>query len=121
MPLRSMLHAKIHRATVTDANIDYVGSLTVDAELLHAADILPFEKVVVVNVTNGARIETYAIEGEAGSGIICANGAAAHSFRPRDLIIVMSFCLIEDAEARVVQPRVVMVDQANRQRSDTGQ
>ena len=107
MALRQMLRGKIHRVTVTQADLDYVGSLTVDADLLRAADILPYELVLVVNLANGARLETYAIEGAAGSGVICANGAAAHHFQPGDLAIIMSFQHVEDAEARAVQPRRV--------------
>ena len=114
MAFRTMLRGKIHRATVTEANVDYVGSLTVDNDLLRAADILPYEQVLVVNLRNGARLETYAIEGEAGSGVICANGAAAHLIHPGDLVIVMSYQLVEDREAAEVEPQVVFVDAANR-------
>ncbi|MCK9493982.1 MAG: aspartate 1-decarboxylase [Dehalococcoidia bacterium] len=114
MALRQMLRGKIHRATITEANLEYVGSLTVDGDLLRAADILPYEHVLVVNLANGARLETYTIEGEAGSGVICANGAAAHHFRPGDLAIIMAFQHLEDAEARAVQPRAVFVDAQNR-------
>ncbi|MDO9443931.1 MAG: aspartate 1-decarboxylase [Dehalococcoidia bacterium] len=114
MPFRTMLRGKIHRATVTEANVDYVGSLTVDNDLLRAADILPYEQVLVVNLRNGARLETYAIEGEAGSGVICANGAAAHLIHPGDLVIVMSYHLVDDREAAEVEPQVVFVDPANR-------
>ncbi len=114
MALRQMLRGKIHRVTVTEADLDYVGSLTVDADLLRAADILPYELVLVVNLTNGARLETYAIEGAAGSGVVCANGAAAHHFQPGDLAIIMAFQHLEDAEARAVHPRVVFVDAHNR-------
>lgn len=114
MAFRTMLRGKIHRATVTEANVDYVGSLTVDSDLLRAADILPYEQVLVVNLRNGARLETYAIEGEAGSGVICANGAAAHLIHPGDLVIVMSYQLVEDREAAAVEPQVVFVDAANR-------
>ena len=92
MALRQMLRGKIHRVTVTQADLDYVGSLTVDADLLRAADILPYELVLVVNLANGARLETYAIEGAAGSGVICANGAAAHSHKrasPALMILLM--------------------------------
>lgn len=112
--MRVMLHGKIHRATVTEADLHYVGSLTVDTDLLRAADILPNEQVLVVNLANGARLETYAIEGPAGSGMICANGAAAHHIHPGDLVIIMSYHLVEDAEARSVRPRVVFVDQHNK-------
>lgn len=114
MALRQMLRGKIHRATITQADLDYVGSLTVDADLLRAADILPYEHVLVVNLANGARIETYTIEGEAGSGVICANGAAAHHFQPGDLAIIMAFQHLEEAEARAVRPRAVFVDAQNR-------
>lgn len=114
MSMRVMLHGKIHRATVTEADLHYVGSLTVDTDLLRAADILPNEQVLVVNLANGARLETYAIEGPAGSGMICANGAAAHHIHPGDLVIIMSYHLVEDVEARSVRPRVVFVDQHNK-------
>lgn len=114
MPYRTMLRGKIHRATVTEADLNYVGSLTVDATLLQAADILPYEQVTVVNLRNGARLETYAIEGEAGSGVICANGAAAHLIHPGDLVIVMSYQQVDDREAREVRPAVVFVDGHNR-------
>ena len=114
MSMRVMLHGKIHRATVTEADLHYVGSLTVDTDLLRAADILPNEQVLVVNLANGARLETYAIEGPAGSGMICANGAAAHHIHPGDLVIIMSYHLVEDAEARSVRPRVVFVDHHNK-------
>lgn len=114
MSMRVMLHGKIHRATVTEADLHYVGSLTVDADLLRAADILPDEQVLVVNLANGARLETYAIEGPAGSGVVCANGAAAHHIRPGDLVIIMSYHLVDDVEARSVKPRIVFVDQHNR-------
>ncbi|MBM4411690.1 MAG: aspartate 1-decarboxylase [Chloroflexi bacterium] len=112
--MRVMLHGKIHRATVTEADLHYVGSLTVDTDLLRAADILPNEQVLVVNLANGARLETYAIEGPAGSGVICANGAAAHHIHPGDIVIIMSYHLVDDAEAKSVRPRVVFVDQHNR-------
>jgi aspartate 1-decarboxylase len=112
--MRTMLKCKIHRATVTEANVDYVGSLTVDNDLLRAADILPYEQVLVVNLRTGARLETYAIEGAAGSGVICANGAAAHLIQPGDLVIVMSFHLVENTEAHHVAPAVVFVDAHNR-------
>ncbi|GMU41962.1 MAG: aspartate 1-decarboxylase [Chloroflexota bacterium] len=114
MAFRTMLRGKIHRATVTEADLNYVGSLTVDATLLQAADILPYEQVTVVNLRNGARLETYAIEGEAGSGVICANGAAAHLIHPGDLVIVMSYQQVDDREAREVRPAVVFVDGHNR-------
>ncbi|MGE3961272.1 MAG: aspartate 1-decarboxylase [Dehalococcoidia bacterium] len=114
MALRQMLLGKIHRVTITQADLDYVGSLTVDAGLLRAAGILPYELVLVVNLANGARLETYAIEGEAGSGVVCANGAAAHHFQPGDLAIIMAFQYLEAAEAGAVRPSVVFVDAHNR-------
>lgn len=114
--LRSMLKSKIHRATVTEANVEYEGSLTVDASLLEAADILQYEEIDVWNVTRGTRIRTYAIAGEPGSGVICANGGAAHHAKPGDVVIIASFTPLEDAAARVYRPRVVHVDANNRLR-----
>src|SRR3954468_3552744 len=113
-PARSMLKSKIHRAVVTHADVDYEGSITVDARLLEAADILPFEKVAIWNVTRGTRLETYALEGPAGSGLACVNGAAAHHNKPGDLIIIATFAEMDDAEARAHQPTVVLVDGQNR-------
>jgi aspartate 1-decarboxylase len=104
---RSMLKSKIHRATVTEANVDYEGSLTVDADLLEAADILPYEEVHVWNVTRGTRFRTYAIRGAPGSGVICANGGAAHLAKPGDLVIIATFTLLDDPEARIHEPRVI--------------
>src|SRR4051794_16344398 len=109
-----MLKSKIHRATVTDANLHYVGSVTVDEDLMRAADLLPGEQVAIVDVTNGARLETYVITGPAGSGVIGINGAAAHLVSPGDLVILISYGVMDDAEARTYQPRVVFVDEANR-------
>lgn len=111
---RTMLKSKIHRATVTDANLHYVGSVTVDEDLMRAADLLPGEQVAIVDVTNGARLETYVITGQAGSGVIGINGAAAHLVSPGDLVILISYGVMDDAEARTYQPRVVFVDDANR-------
>jgi aspartate 1-decarboxylase len=110
--LRTMLNGKIHRATVTGADLNYVGSITVDEKLLEAANILPFERVQVVDVTNGARLETYAIAGEAGSGTIQLNGAAAHLVRPGDLVIIMAYVQVDNADLDW-QPRVVLVDERN--------
>jgi len=110
---RTMLKSKIHRATVTDANIDYIGSITIDVDLMMAADILPYEKVHVVDIDNGARLETYAIEGPAGSGAIELNGAAARLIAKGDKVIIMSYAQIEDAEARKLHPTVVLVDERN--------
>lgn len=109
-----MFKSKIHRATVTRADLHYVGSLTVDADLMDAADLLPGEQVAVVDVTNGARLETYLIEGERGSGVIGVNGAAAHLVSPGDLVIVISYASMSDADAKAFVPRVVHVDAANK-------
>ncbi|WP_030692186.1 aspartate 1-decarboxylase [Streptomyces globisporus] len=112
--LRTMFKSKIHRATVTQADLHYVGSVTVDAELMEAADLLPGELVHIVDIDNGARLETYVIEGERGSGVIGINGAAAHLVHPGDLVILISYGQMEDAEARAFVPRVVHVDGDNR-------
>jgi aspartate 1-decarboxylase len=111
---RTMLKSKIHRATVTEANVDYIGSITIDVDLMMAADILPYEKVHVVDVDNGVRLETYAIEGPSGSGAIEMNGAAARLVGKGDRVIIMSYAQIEDAEARKLRPTVVLVDGCNR-------
>ncbi|GAB3220290.1 aspartate 1-decarboxylase [Glycomyces halotolerans] len=111
--LRNMFKSKIHRATVTQADLHYVGSVTVDADLLEAADILDGEQVAIVDITNGARLETYTIAGERGSGVIGINGAAAHLIDPGDLVILISYAQMEDAEARTFVPRVVHVDERN--------
>lgn len=111
---RTMLKSKIHRATVTQADLHYVGSLTVDAELMEAADLLPGEQVHVVDIDNGARLETYVIEGPHGSGLIGVNGAAARLVHPGDLVIIISYASLEDAEARAYVPRVVHVGAGNR-------
>ncbi|MFI1112021.1 MULTISPECIES: aspartate 1-decarboxylase [Streptomyces] len=112
--LRTMFKSKIHRATVTQADLHYVGSVTIDADLLDAADLLPGELVHIVDITNGARLETYVIEGERGSGVIGINGAAAHLVHPGDLVIIISYAQVEDAEARELRPSVVHVDKDNR-------
>ena len=112
---RTMMKSKIHRATVTDANLNYVGSITVDTDLLEAADILPYEQVFVLNINTGARFETYAIEGPAGKGDICLNGAAARLAQPGDLVIVLTYAQYDEAEARGFEPTVVHVDASNRQ------
>lgn len=112
--MREMMKSKIHRATVTDAHLDYVGSLTVDRTLMDAADLIPHEKVHVVNINTGARFETYVIEGEAGSGTICANGAAARLVQPGDLVIVISYGIFTEAEAKAHRPKVAFVDSRNR-------
>jgi len=111
---RTMLKSKIHRATVTQADLHYVGSVTVDAALMEAADLLPGEQVAIVDITNGARLETYVIEGERGSGVIGINGAAAHLIHPGDLVILISYQLIDDHEARTAKPRIVHVGADNR-------
>jgi aspartate 1-decarboxylase len=113
MMRRFMLKSKIHRARVTHADVNYEGSLTLDGSLLEAADILPHEQVHVWNVTRGTRLTTYAIAGEPGSGVVCANGAAAHLTRPGDVIIVATFAEFDDAAARSHRPRVVFVDELN--------
>ena len=112
--MRIMMKSKIHRATVTQADLDYVGSVTLDAALMEAADLLEGEQVAIVDITNGARIETYVIPGERGSGVIGINGAAAHLVHPGDLVIIMSYAVLNDAEARSLQPSVVHVDEKNR-------
>lgn len=112
---RTMLKSKIHRATVTDANLNYVGSITVDRDLLQAADILPYEQVCVLNINNGERFETYAIEGPAGGGDICLNGAAARLAQPGDLVIVLTYAPFEESELAGYEPIVVHVDSDNRQ------
>ena len=112
--MRIMMKSKIHRATVTQADLDYVGSVTLDAALMEAADLLEGEQVAIVDITNGARIETYVIPGPRGSGVIGINGAAAHLVHPNDLVIIMSYAVLEDAEARALQSTVVHVDEQNR-------
>ena len=109
-----MLKSKIHRATVTQADVHYQGSLTLDTHLLHAADIVPYEEVHVWNVTRGTRFRTYAMTGEIGSGVVCANGAAALLVSPGDLIIIATFTMLEDAELDGFRPKLVFVDAANR-------
>ncbi len=110
----TMMKSKIHRATVTEANLNYVGSITIDAALMRAARILPGEKVQVVNNNNGARWETYTIEGEENSGIICLNGAAARLVQPGDTVIIIAYALLHAQEAEHFKPVVVMVEQNNR-------
>src|SRR5215217_1443569 len=112
--LRTMMTSKIHRATVTQADLHYVGSVTVDEDLLDAADLLPGELVHIVDVTNGARLETYTIAGERGSGVIGINGAAAHLVHPGDIVILIAYGQLETAEAKAYQPAVVFVDADNK-------
>ncbi|MEU8796265.1 aspartate 1-decarboxylase [Spirillospora sp. NPDC048819] len=111
---RTMFKSKIHRATVTQADLHYVGSLTIDQDLMDAADLLPGEQVSVVDIDNGARLETYLIAGERGSGVIGINGAAARLVAPGDLVIIISYAQLSDAEAREFVPRVVHVDRSNK-------
>ncbi|NVJ00023.1 aspartate 1-decarboxylase [Myxococcus sp. AM001] len=111
---RILFKSKIHRATVTQADLDYEGSVTIDRDLLRAADIVENEKVAVWNITQGTRLETYALEGEAGSGVICINGAAAHLNKPGDLVILATFAEVEEAEVATWKPTVVFVDKDNR-------
>jgi len=109
-----MCKSKIHRATVTDANLNYVGSITIDAELMEKADILPYEKVQVVNNNNGARLETYVIAGERGRGDICLNGAAARLVQPGDTVIIISYAQYSQEELGNFRPKIVFVDERNR-------
>ena len=111
---RTLLGGKIHRATVTQADLNYVGSITVDEDLLDAAGILVNEKVQIVNNNNGARLETYTIAGKRGSGVICLNGAAARLVQPGDVVIIMSYVLLSEPEISAHEPKVVLVDEANR-------
>ena len=111
--MRTMLKSKIHRATVTETNINYEGSITVDTRLLEAADILPYEQVQVLNVNNGARFATYAIEGKAGSGEICLNGAAARLAVPGDIVIILTYNQVKEEKARDYTPILVHVDANN--------
>ncbi len=110
---RTMCKGKIHRATVTQANLNYIGSITIDQDLLEASDIYPYEKVQVVNVTNGSRLETYAIAGARGSGVICLNGAAARLTAEGDIVIIISYGQYDEREIRALEPHVVFVDADN--------
>ena len=111
---RTMLKSKIHRALVTEANLNYMGSITIDSTLLKAADILPHEKVQVVNNNNGARLETYAIAGPPDSGVVCLNGAAARLVQPGDTVIILSYLLLGEEKAAAHRPAVVFVNENNR-------
>jgi len=111
--LRTLMKSKIHRATVTDANLEYEGSVTIDAELAIAADLLPNERVEIYDVTNGSRLATYVIHGEPKSGVIGINGAAAHLVKPGDLVIIASYAQMTTEEARDFQPRICFVDGQN--------
>lgn len=112
--LRTMMTSKIHRATVTEANLHYVGSVTVDADLLDAANLLEGEQVAIVDVTNGARLETYTIAGERGSGVIGINGAAAHLVNPGDIVILIAYGQLDEQELKTYAPSVVFVDSDNK-------
>ena len=109
----TMMHGKIHRATVTEANLNYVGSITIDEELLDAAGILHGEKVQIVNNNNGARLETYTIPGKRGSGVICLNGAAARCALEGDIVIIIAYAQMDEKEAKALEPKVVLVDKQN--------
>lgn len=111
---RTMMHAKLHQATVTEANLHYVGSITIDRDLLEAVDIWPNEKVQIVNNHNGARLETYVIAGERGSGTICLNGAAARLVQPGDQIIIIAYSHVNEAEVRQHSPKIAVLDENNR-------
>jgi aspartate 1-decarboxylase len=112
--MREMLRGKIHRARVTEANVHYEGSITIDEALLEAADILPYENVQVVDIDNGARFETYTMAGRRDSGVVCLNGAAARLVQPGDKIIIIAYSIVGDEEARRVKPRLIFVDEENR-------
>jgi aspartate 1-decarboxylase len=112
--LRKILRAKIHRATVTEANLDYVGSITIDQDLMDAADLAEWECVLVADLVNGTRHETYVIPGERGSGTICINGAAAHLVNVGDKVIIMCYGLMDEAERAAHRPRIALVDDRNR-------
>ncbi|MDD4169388.1 MAG: aspartate 1-decarboxylase [Desulfotomaculaceae bacterium] len=109
-----MFKSKIHRATVTEANLNYMGSITIDEALMEAADIMINEKVQIVNNNNGARFETYVIKGPRGSGVICLNGAAARLVQPGDNVIIISYVMLDRTEARTFKPTILMVDENNR-------
>ena len=111
---RRMMKSKIHRATVTDANLNYVGSITIDRELMELGDLMEYEQVAVVDIDNGARFETYVIEGEPGSGTICLNGAAARLVQPGDKVIIISYAEYDQAELDGFEPTIVHVDTGNR-------
>src|SRR3989442_5994140 len=110
---RTMCKGKIHRATVTEANLNYIGSITIDQDLLEASDIYPYEKVQVVNVSNGSRLETYTIAGARGSGVICLNGAAARMTAEGDIVIIISYGQYDEKEIRSLEPHIVFVDEWN--------
>ncbi len=111
--LRTVMNGKLHRARVTEADLNYIGSITIDQDLMDAAGIIPNEKVQVVNNNNGARFETYVIPGERGSGTICLNGAAARLVQPGDIVIIISYCMLDEEELKTHQPKVVVLDENN--------
>ncbi|MBB6635349.1 aspartate 1-decarboxylase [Cohnella thailandensis] len=111
---RQMMKSKIHRATVTEANLNYVGSITIDQDLMEAVDILPDEKVQIVNNNNGARLETYVIPGPRGSGVICLNGAAARLVQPGDIVIIIAYAFVTEEEARQHRPKIAIMDEGNK-------
>ena len=113
-PIRWLLRAKIHRATVTQADLDYVGSVSIDEDLLDAAGIVEWEKVAVLDVTNGSRLETYAIKAPRGSGEICINGAAAHLIHKGNLVIIASYCHLNDTEIQNHSPQIIQVNGENK-------
>ncbi len=112
--LRTMLKSKIHRATVTEANLNYEGSITIDADLVKAADLLEHEKVEIFNINNGQRLETYVIIGQPSSGVICLNGAAARGACPGDQVIIVSYVLVDDQQAEKVKARIIKLDAQNK-------
>ncbi|MBX0356246.1 aspartate 1-decarboxylase [Halobacillus sp. Nhm2S1] len=112
--LRTMMKAKIHRARVTEANLNYVGSVTIDQDLLDQVGILPHEKVQIVNNNNGERLETYVIAGERGSGVICLNGAAARRVQPDDIVIIVSYAMLDEEELEEFRPKIALMDENNR-------
>jgi aspartate 1-decarboxylase len=110
---RTLLKSKIHRATVTDADLNYEGSVTIDATLIQAANLVPYEQVDIYDITNGSRLTTYVIEGEADSGEICINGAAAHHVKPGDLVIIAAYARVSESELETFQPRIIQVNEHN--------
>lgn len=110
----TMLKAKIHRAAVTESNLNYVGSITIDKDLMEASGILEYEKVSVVDIDNGSRLETYVIEGKCGSGVICLNGAAARLVHPGDKVIILAYCQVDSEEAESHSPKIVFVGSGNK-------
>jgi len=117
---RRMMKSKIHRATVTDSNLHYEGSITIDEKLMEMADIIPYEQVDIYNVTSGERFHTYAIKGERDSGVICINGAAAHKAKKGDIIIIVTYADFEEKELESFKPKKVYADELNRIKSSTG-